>query len=322
MINCNIKTDIKLRGRFKLQVVNEQQEVVKELSWFDNLITNQGLDQIGGYQLAYNAGGPYLNITCAVGTSNATPSITDTQMGAFLAASPGRGSAITSTTRTYVAGPPSYWSCIWVYTFVAGSATGTISEIGVGNWISNTDTQPWLFSHALITSGGIPTTITVLSNESLIVTYELDYYINTTTNSYSFSMSTVTYSGSYLRSRVSTTPTLNIACIFGAFGNNIPYLYVYNGSIGTITGFPSGSQSGGPNSCTSAYAASYSNGNYYNSFITSFTISQGNVSGGITSFEVLTASMGSWQFSVTPNIPKTSSYQMSITYAVSWARYP
>lgn len=322
MKQVNIGMDIKLRGRFKLQVVDENGIITKEIPWFDNLITNQGLDQIGGYQPAYNVGGHYLNITCSVGTNNTTPTDTDTQMGTFLAAAPALGGGVTGTALAYNSGVTPYWSSIWTYTFSAGVATGTLAEIGVGNWTSASDTQPWLFSHALITSGGTPTTITVLSSESLIVTYELDYYINTTTNSYSFVMSTVTYSGNYLRSRIATAPSLNLACINGLFGNNTPYLYIYNGSISAATGFPSGSQVGGPNGCSTVSGGAYTNGSYYNTFQTNFSISQGNVSGGITAFEILTSSAGSWQFSVSPTIPKTSSYQISLTYAVSWARYP
>lgn len=322
MIPINLNMDIKLRGRFNLKVIKEDGTVKQELDWFDNLITNQGLDQIGGYQPAYNAGGPYILIACSVGTGTTTPAFTDTQLSSFGVAAPGVGGAVTSpTSRSYVAGPPAYWACVMTYTFAAGVATGTWSEIGVGNWTSAGDTQPWLFSHALITSGGSPTTITVLSSESLIVTYELDYYIDTTTNSYSFVMSTVTYSGSYLRSRITSAPILNETCASNHFGNVSIYMTVYNGSIGVITGSPSGTSSGGP-SGSSTSQSTYTNGTYFRQFQSQFATGQGNVAGGITAMEIATDNCGSWQFSVSPAIPKTSSYQMQINYNISWARYP
>lgn len=322
MTSLEIKTEVKLKGRYKVRKFNELGEVTQDTGWFDNLITNQGLDQIGGYQFAYNVGGPFFLIACSVGTGTNTPSVSDTQLQTFGAAAPTLGSGVTApSSLTYNAGPPSYWACIMEYTFPAGSATGTWSEIGVGNWTANTDTQPWLFSHALIQSGGSPTTITVLSNESLQVTYELDYYINTTTNSYSFVMSTVTYSGNYLRSRVATTPNLNQIVASNNFGNTTVYMYGYNGTIGSITGFPSGSAAGGPNGSTTTQST-YTNGTYYKQFQSSFSTGQGNVTGGITALEITSGSQGSWQFSVSPTIPKTSAYQMQLNYTISWARYP
>lgn len=311
-----------MRGRFMLRTLDPEGNITQEIPWFDNLITNQGLDQIGGYQPAYNAGGPFINIACSVGTSTTAPANTDTQQGAFLAAYPASGSAITSTTSAYNAGGGTpYWSDIWVYTFPAGVATGTLSEIGVGNWTSPSDTQPWLFSHALITSGGSPTTITVLATESLQVTYELDYYINITTNTYSFVMSTVTYSGSYLRAAITSPPALNETIQANAFGNNAPWIDVSNGTTTTVTGSINGSGSGGQAGCTTV-GSTYTNGTYFYTFTTSFSISQGNVSGGISALQIIHPAHGQYQFSVSPAIPKTSSYQMTLTYAYSWARYP
>jgi hypothetical protein len=321
-LNIDFNLGIKLKGRYRCQVIRSDGSVKTDIGWFDNLITNQGLDQLGGYQPAYNAGGPYILIACSVGTGTTAPAFTDTQLTAFGAATPTLGGAVTSPTSiSYVAGPPAYWACIMTYTFSAGTATGTWSEIGVGNWTSPSDTQPWLFSHALITSGGSPTTITVLSSESLVVTYELDYHIDVTTNSYSFLMSSVTYSGSYLRSRITSAPTLNLTTDSNHFGNVSIYMNVYNGSIGTTTTSPSGSASGGPNGCSTSHST-YTNGTYFRQFQTSFATGQGNVSGGITAMEVVSDSAGSWQFSVSPAIPKTSSYQMQINYNISWARYP
>lgn len=319
-----IKCEILMRGRFRCQTFTPSGVMTQDTGWFDNLILNQGLDQIGAGQSPYNApnGAPYLNSVCSVGTGTTTPAITDTQLTSYGVASLTPGSGVWGATVTYNSGSIPYWSCVWQYTFAAGVATGTWSEIGVGNWYSNTNPQPILFSHALITTGGgSPTTVTVTGTESLIVTYELDYYINTTTNSYSFAISGVTYSGSYLRATVTTTPALFFSLVYGINGNNNVNMNVYNGTIGTITTQPSGTAAGGPNGMTGSQTNTYTNGTYFNSFQAAFNTGQGNVSGGISAF-MINAGHGSWQFSVSPSIPKTSSYQLTIQFSISWARYP
>jgi hypothetical protein len=317
MTGIVVNTKLALKGRYKIKKFDANGLCNFEGEWFDNLITNAGLDNIGNPQ-GYNLGGPYLNSYCCVGTGTTAPSDTDTFLTNYGVASSG---ILGATSKTYNAGPPSYWAAVWVYTFSAGTATGTWSEIGVGNFYTNTATEPTLFSHALITSGGSLTTITVLSTESLQVTYELDYYINTTTNSYSFTMSSVSYSGNYLRADVTTPPSIDQGCIYNAFGNNTAAIYVYNGTIGSITSSPSGSVAGGPNGSTSSQGT-YTSGSYFQSFTVSFSTSQGNVTGGISAFMTTVSAHGNYQFSVTPSIPKTSSYQMSITFNYSWARYP
>jgi hypothetical protein len=321
----NINMHMNLVGRYRMQVIRSDGLVRQDTGWFDNLITNQGLDQIGGLRAPFNApfGAPYLNTICAVGTGTTTPAFTDTQLTNFGAASANPGGGVFGATKSYVSTTPQHWSAVWSYTFAAGVATGTWSEIGVGNYYSSTDTQPALFSHALIVDGsGNPTTITVLSSESLVVTYELDYYINTTTNSYSVIISTVPYSGNYLRANITSVPTIDISVGYGTFGNNNTYINVYNGTIGTITGTPSGAAAGGPNDCSGSQVTPYTNGTYYNQFSVNFATSQGNVSGGITALMISHSSAGSWQFSVSPAIPKTSSYQLTLNYNISWARYP
>jgi hypothetical protein len=323
-VNPTVELNIsgKLKGRYKLQVVREDGSIRLETPWFDNIITNQGLDQIGGAQ-GHPLNSPnaenFLNSVCSVGTGTTVPAITDTQLTSYGAASATPGGGQWGGTLGYVAGPPSYWSCVWTYTFNAGVATGTWSEIGVGNFYSNTDTQPWLFSHALILDSlGNPTTISVLSTEALVATYELDYYINTTTNAYSFQINTTTYSGNYLRANVATAPSFYLGCTYD--GVNIsPTVLVYNGTIGPITGGPSGTGAGGG---STTQPSAYLTGSYYNTFSTTFGISNGNVSGGISAFTISAHFAGQWQFSVSPVIPKTSSYQLTLNYNISWARYP
>lgn len=326
MIKPIFNTHLLLKGRYKCKVFSANGVLKQETDWFDNLITNQGLDQIGSAAIPLGSpfGGPYLNGVCSVGTGTTTPSFSDTQLTSYGAASSPQTGGLWGSNVAYVAGPPSYWSSVWVYTFNAGVATGTWSEIGVGNWYHTSDTQPELFSHALIVDGsGNPTTVTVLSTESLQVTYELDYYINTTTNAYSFTINSTTYSGNYLRANVTTAPNLYYGCTLDAAGGNAQtWLVYFNGTIGTISGQPSGSSAGGNNGSVTTQPSAYVSGTYFNTFQNALSISQGNLSGGITALMIVHGAQGSWQFSVSPAIPKTSSYQLTISYSISWARYP
>lgn len=321
-MELNIKCETKLKGKYKCQIFHADGSLKQDTGWFDNLVLNQGLDQIGIGATPRNAPGPYLNSVCSLGTGTTTPQYTDTQLSAYGCASSPPNGGVWGATTAYVAGPPAYWSCIWQYTFATGVATGTWSEIGVGNWYSVSDSQPELFSHALITSGGSPTTITVLSTESLIVTYELDYYINTTTNSYSMTISGITYTGSYLRANITTAPFLYSGCILSSGVSTATALTYYNGTIGSVTGAPSGSSGGGINNSSTSQPTPYSPGTYFNTFSNNVGIGQANLSGGISAIMITHSSQGDWQFSVSPAIPKTSSYQLTISYSISWARYP
>lgn len=116
------------------------------LPWFDNLITNAGLDLLGstsGDNLTY----------CRLGAGNTVPSNADTslaaQVGSSSTAGPGRAAGV-SVGGDYVFRRRSV-------RFDAGSVSGVnLAEVGMGATISGP-----IFSRALLKdSGGAPTTIT------------------------------------------------------------------------------------------------------------------------------------------------------------------
>src|SRR5690606_16896989 len=133
----------------------------RETPWFNNLILDQGLNQIGG---SFN--GSTLN-NAFVGTGNAAPNVGDTQLQSLLATS----NSILSVSASTSAVSPYGASKTWVFRFNAGVAAGNLAEVGVGN------AATLLFSRALIQDDlGNPTTFPVAGDEVLDVTYQLTYF--------------------------------------------------------------------------------------------------------------------------------------------------
>jgi hypothetical protein len=156
-----VKLKMGLAGRFKLTMTNVTDGSVRETEWFDNIVTDSGLNGIGTTNMVAR---------CYVGTGSTTPADTDTALTSFLAANSSGGTPVSAASVS----SPYYSKNTMVYRFAAGVAAGNISEIGIAP--SGTVPQP-LFSHALVLDGGgSPTTVTVLSDEILDVTYEIRAY--------------------------------------------------------------------------------------------------------------------------------------------------
>lgn len=152
----NLKT--KVAGYYKLQVIRPD-GTVRQSAEFPNLITNAGLDRM--------ATSTYLTV-CQVGSGSAAPTFADTALAARIAGT----QTVQSTDVGTTSSSPYYAWATRQFRFAAGVATGNIAEVGVG-W----GTTGSLFSRALVLdSGGSPTTITVLADEILDVTYQLRYY--------------------------------------------------------------------------------------------------------------------------------------------------
>lgn len=146
-------------GRFTIST--DKRGVIAE---FDNIITNGGLDR-----MAQN--GDWMT-WCQVGSGSSTPSALNTALDARI----GAVNTLQATTSGSQAVEPYYTFRTRTYRFAPGLATGNISEVGVG-WAS----AGGLFSRALILDGGgQPTTITVLADETLDVTYQFRFYPKTT----------------------------------------------------------------------------------------------------------------------------------------------
>lgn len=308
-----INMQLKAKGFFRLQTFQDGR-CTKDTGFFENLITNLGLDLIGNSTYVGSFSIPFINTKCSVGTGNTPPTFSDTQLTSFLAQSPGNIEG--AQNNSYTAGPPTYWSQIWTYTFPTGSAAGNLSEVGVG--VPGT-LQPNLFSHALIVDGsGNPTTITVTSSEVLVVTYELRLYPDTTDNSYSFSLNgTITESGIYRPGSISAVP--NFARDVSNRGTGSTIFFLCNGAIQPITGFPANFEFAGTGRTgTSLSTNSYIAGTYFRQYTATFgtTAARGTI---ITL--ALTTNLGAWQFSVSPSIAFTTGFSLQVSFSISWTRF-
>lgn len=277
---------------------------------FRNLITDGGLDRPGTSSACYNY--------CKVGSGNTTPQYTDTALTTYVAVS-GSGSAGSNTVPGVA---PYYVQRQITYTFAQGAAAGNLQEIGT-SW-SNAGNGN-LFSRALILDGGgLPTTITVLADEILEVTYQFRYYANAsdiagTLNGYDYTL------------RAANAASVNASGTGGpgAWGlstlgfqggvastSGFPACNVYAGAIGLITGNPSGTTLQDSSRQT---IGSYTNGNHYRDFTCGFGLSSGNIAGGIMSVRAAHY-VGNIQAQFTPVIAKDNTKLLTFTFRHRWAR--
>lgn len=309
---------ITMAGEFRLRVMRPDGRCRIDTGFFPNLITNLGLNRPG-------AGTNYGAIS--VGTGNATPLVTDTNLQARIATTAtDQGSGYTASVGT----PGDVdWYTAYTLTlrFAQGAAAGNLTEIGV-----TTNATPWpCYSRALILDGGgSPTTLTVLSDEFLDATYRHRWYagagvINDVPST--ISISGTDYDIVLRRAEVdgggnAWRPDWNWTSIINAFGQT-----AYNGAIGAITATPSGTAS----SDSSRSNASYVTDTFVRGHTCVWGLNNGNLAGGISAFQAQVgggrvppgsggSSSASYQFSVDPPIPKTSAQILTMNYQSSWAR--
>lgn len=296
-----INMKVEVSGHYKLEIRSADGSVRQALE-FDNLITNIGLNRMGESAdwLTY----------CQVGSGSTTPAFTDTALAAWIASSSSTyGSIVQANQPT----PPYYCSTTKTFRFSAGTATGNLSEVGVG-W---TTASGNLFSRALILDGlGDPTTITVLSDETLDVTYQIRQY-----------MPTVDSGGTVILRSISHTYVGRASGVTNAYywflgsygvassnhGINNHYS-AYSGAIGAIDSAPSGTSAlGVPTALT------YSLDSLEREHTLDFGVSVANFVGGIQSI-LFHMGTGDYQFGFTPAIMKTDVDELSLTFKISWAR--
>ena len=165
----------------------------------------------------------------------------------------------------------------------------------------------------ILDSSGSPTTITVLPNESLSVTYQLNNYVPTEDVTGTIDIAGVSYAYT-LRAALCTSADWCFNPARQAMVYVGPSPSAYNGPIGDITSSPSGQYAFGT-AGNSGYAA--------NSFSLqtgiSFSIAQGNLPGGIASVYCDWGGLGIYQVGFDPPIPKDSSHALTLSMSLSWA---
>lgn len=291
-------------GVFRMRAIRPDGRV-RPLAEFPNMVLNNGLDKIA-------ANSNWMN-RCVVGTGNAAPNPNVSSMDSFLA-----GAALVSGSdvTTPPTAPDYYAATARLYRFAAGTAAGNIAEVGITDQSDSNGTN--LFARELVRDAeGNPTTITVLPDEILEVVYEHRYYPVLSDFEDEITISGDTYDIVARAANVSNQGTIAVP-----YSMSAQEAVAYNGSIGAVTGEPSGSSSVN----TSREAAAYSAGNYYRDFTFTWSISGGNLAGGITAIHMggnlsqLSAQNGRFQIGFTPAIPKDNTKVLSLTFRRAWAR--
>lgn len=313
--NSALQINLECAGYFRLEKakVDEQgneiegtREVVRD--WFRNLILNNGLDLM--------ASANYLN-ACQVGSGSLTPDVAQTALQSRIAGSTTIQAEVYGTNNTV---SPYYGWRRKTYRFVAGTATGNISELGIGP----AATGP-LFSRALVLdSGGNPTTITILSDEVLDVIYEFRLYVPMTDASGSITLATEGSTHTWTSRACDVDAAQNTSWDYslgGAFGISTAGAYwgtnVRETNVLlaiTADGFTNGSP-------TSVTAQTYTNGNYYRDYLWFCDLNAGNFASGL-GLLAMSGTFGAFQFAFNPKIAKVATKKLNLTVRLSWARRP
>ena len=279
-----------------------------------NLITNEGLNRLGATPSGQQGPITY----CSVGTGTTTPAFTDTALVGFLAstqtASPAGTSVTNQSSSLY------YAQYTFGYRFALGAVVGNVSEVGVG-WMND---GTGLFSRARILNDiGVPTTITVLSDEVLDVYYGFRVYPPETDVTGSITISGVPYTY-ILRARNVTGGSFGwsaVGFVSNIWPNNESGA-TFTGAIAALTSSPTGGGETTTQASTKSLIA-YSNGSYQRDSVLTWALNDGNVAGGAKCLSYSGHNGGSrYQVQFTPNIPKDDTKVLTLTTRHSWARHP
>jgi hypothetical protein len=304
-----------VHGRFMLEVAKADADGAeipgtrRLLSpWQDNLITNTGMDFIGG-----GGSAPFsFMVAVSVGSGATAPAFTDTALQARV--------ATTSTLNTYTSGfttsAPFYSWLRKEFQFNTGTAAGVLSELG----ITGSGGTPAYTGALIKDSGGSPTTVTVLSDEILIVTYERRTYATTADV-----VTTATIKG------VSQTITIRpsqIGTSSGMTATGSPYWtdFVWGGTwytggsgVGPSTGVPSGTAQSYSGTGAASVDGAYVSGSYYRDQTMNLRLA--DAAGlTITGFKGQNSAV-TYQIGFVPGVPKTNSETVALRLRMSWARY-
>lgn len=285
-------------GRYKIHAHTADGKQRLLADWFDNLITNNGLDLLA--DKSWTQG---FMSRCVVSADTAAPSVGQSSVSDIVASTSTANfnqGAIDEVNR-YVTQTRS-WQ------FSQGAAAGNISTIAVGLADDN------LGSIALVrNSNGDPVTINVQNNEFLTVTYQLKVkqpisditYDDIDGHAVVMRPSLINSVGGWSQQRM----TLEAA----NSGSTISF-----GSTGTINAIDSA-----PSLPSSAFRASSAENDAY---VTGSFTRTGKIIFGIDRANALLNSfrvrlgIGTFQLSVDPPINKTNEDELSLGFTIRWAR--
>lgn len=318
MNNIEIKAG-SVSGRFKIEKITASGERVAVADWFSNLIVDGGLDWLGTGN-AHDA-----TQYCRAGTGATAPANGQTGLVSQLGSASAIGTIVESTSGGV---PVWYQSVTRVYTFAIGAVVGNVAELGT----FSAATGGTMFSRALVKdTGGNPTTITILSDEQLVVTYEFRKYPPSAdlTGTISIAVDGVPTNFDYVLRAANVDETVaNYAywrtrsSLGSVSSDGFAAMAFETSTLGPATGVPSGDE----RPSTSAVLSSYVGGTFYRDLTVRFGINRGNFASGVGS--IIFANVGGletkdhgYQISFEPKLPKTNAKTLSLPFRLSWGRY-
>lgn len=312
---------VRLGGRFRAVVSKDAEckRVVEDTGFFDNLITNTGMNRVGTVTTSTGTVLTVFNTLCGrfvVGSGSAEPQFTDTTLQnpvAFASADP----LLNNESSNYDRG----WFEMTVrHQFGQGQAVGNLSEIGIQ---SGSASGP-LWSRALILDGtGNPTTITVLPDDFLTCYYTLrimipkeDAVFNIDVDYDEDGIVPTDVTGRPLNAN-SSAPTNGWGLQTASVSGPGAYLRFYTGGLAVPTAnSPLGTTIG--NDTASFATIPYVTDSFERYITRTNGLNEHNSQTLRTAS--LNALMGRWQIEFNPPLQKDNTQTMQVTFGYSWAR--
>ena len=294
----------RVQGFYKLEAMRPDGRIRPLTDWFPNLITNVGLDAMGS--LASNRVPFYVSV---VGTGNTAPHVNDTN----LVTQVGQSGVANATNGRQPTEPYFGWMRK-TFQHAQGQATGNLAEVGI-----RSETTATLMSRALILDGGgVPTTITVLADEFLNVSYELRMYPPLTDTLGTITLEDVLRDTIGRANQVTDdspwSQELGVRPVYTWDGIGFTHAF-YEGPLNDILTLPGGASVAGGSITPGAYTG----GTYKKTFTGGIGLSAGNFAGGIGAWMIRT-SIGSYKIGFDPPLMKTNTKTLSLTAELTWAR--
>lgn len=321
-----------ISGRYEIELLDKHKTVLDRWS-FHNIITNGGMDAIGGI-IGSETGEMFFAMETGAGSS--TPTGTDTALASAIS---GRTTNVES--ELYLSGSDasgSWYSIKRGYLFSEAQANGNITELGIYTLAAGGR----LVSRALVRdSGGTPITITKTADNQLRVFYEYRVYVPVGDVTGTFVVGANSYNYTIRPQDVPTNRGWGSNPRASSGGTN-PGGYAYElfqRSWGSATAYyqcsPSGTlvdPSGSivlttPAVATTVTKQTYVNGNYYVDVDAIWNPSTANFGGtGIKALRLKAAGAGNigtvynYQMVFSTNIPKINTQQLTLRFRYGWTR--
>lgn len=296
-------------GFFRLVVKKSKtNETVKDTGFFKNVITNFGMNSLGGQNNSFQG--------CTVGSGSSPELPTDTVIQSLVARATTYAPSGSPSNISGVDAGKYYAACRATWRFAEGAAAGNLTEVGV--IADNSAPNYYLFSRTLIKDEyGSPITITVLPDEILDVYYEGRIYLQDIATEGSVVVGAGSYAFKALSGQMTASSAANI------FTRGFPnrgdsYALAYDGPLGLPpANNPSGELTGASNRpVSSAYVQ--------DSFkcSTTYVFVPGNATGSHRSYRMDITIGPTYVIEITPAYVKSETTELKLTHSVTWARMP